>query len=81
MGSQLYRQHHDGLPPNASDRALIAASGAAMVMTALMPLDVVVKKLQVGGAQDVVAQAWQLDQAFVSGACLSKSVSVLVTLP
>ena len=48
VGSQVYRQHHDGFAPSAKDRACIAAVGAALVMTALMPLDVVVKRLQVG---------------------------------
>jgi hypothetical protein len=40
---------HAPQAPSAKDRGLIAAVGATVVMSLLMPLDVVVKRLQVQG--------------------------------
>eukprot|EP00798_Chlamydomonas_sp_ICE-L_P025075 gene25075-10727_t len=49
VGSQVYRRWNDGQAPSAQQRGLIAALGASIVMTCVMPLDVVVKRLQVQG--------------------------------
>eukprot|EP00798_Chlamydomonas_sp_ICE-L_P029651 gene29651-5069_t len=49
VGSKVYRNYHDGIPPSPQERGLIAALAASVVMTCVMPLDVVVKRLQVQG--------------------------------
>lgn len=47
MGSACY-QHLLGRPPSGTERSVIAALSAMLVMTAVMPLDLVVKRIQVG---------------------------------
>ena len=49
LPSQVYRSLNNGESPPPQSRALFAAVGALIVMTGVMPVDVVVKRLQVQG--------------------------------
>ena len=47
LGQTFYRNAHDGRSPGPRDRGFIGAFSALCVMTATLPLEVVLRRLQV----------------------------------